>query len=610
MPKRQKHNNSPQSTPGSRKKKWRPKTQSRSSHFVTNTPVHDIPPTPLTAAPLGPPPLPDQPQIPTPEEMLHAILYKAYTFFTSPNTSGTVPSTVTAIGPPSGTEESHIPVISVARATTPLFQDVINEGSNDDSQTEKHTNSETESNNENGKDSDDDLGTDSDNHGDDSDVVEIVNTPPKVTVKDFLARFKNHRDQRQSSRDDKKQKDGEGKRIVANTKHAQDSARTLAQKNQASGKFDPLMCGPLFHGWDKAFFSATMPNALMKSLLLVVGYASFQELYIANRQTVTCTNKKRTKFSSTYLYQFHWNNDFKNYDYQTGEKTQDTIMPLYEHHTNNLKQFEFSVISGLAVNWRHSSAALHNLNAFEELQNWVMKTIVECMSLEGEWQDHLQHYHCTFALQQVIQAHHEDLHLNNSALLKMSNNQHSQKELLGFDFIMPLDLEGTVVRIQKAENSMEPLYIPFGCGLLLRGDCFRAGNYGTPNSYRLVVSFFHKHTNPAGHRIAYAKEIRRDNDFREYASPQETMLLAKRPSQINRDLSGPQLLDKNRSEFMSMVSETTSLEQVVEKFFNSNANMKSLVHTEAKLEGSYPKFFTRFPAWFPHKATTPIKSEE
>jgi hypothetical protein len=53
---------------------------------------------------------------------------------------------------------------------------------------------------------------------------------------------------------------------------------------------------------------------------------------------------------------------------------------------------------------------------------------------------------------------------------------------IGWEFYMPLTTEGMVLRVMQAEGNILPIYVPFGHALLLRGDCFRGGSYGSEGS--------------------------------------------------------------------------------------------------------------------------------
>jgi hypothetical protein len=234
---------------------------------------------------------------------------------------------------------------------------------------------------------------------------------------------------------------------------------------------------------------------------------------------------------------------------------------------------------------------------------------------------------------------HEKLNVTNPNSFKLNlhlsgaEKDHSkdvEEKDYGFEVYIPLTLEGGALCVELpqeknielpqeknmkkagrksyesnfngAQSDSTPYYIAFGTGLMVRGDCFRAGWYGDHGTKMLRVLIVSNKVPCAGPKLYINEELKNlqasDNLIQTLMlEPKFVLAAARRPTDINsteKRHSNYQALDKYKT---TMLENFNSFEY--EYIFDRNTgdgNMKANFN-KAELMDSHEDLFKTFPNW-------------
>lgn len=237
-------------------------------------------------------------------------------------------------------------------------------------------------------------------------------------------------------------------------------------------------------------------------------------------------------------------------------------------------------------------------------------------------------FDCFFSVQKVLAPFHQKLHVN----MVNTNEEQAQEygkvpdvdpkgnvsdvdpekmdpKKMSFEFIMPLSTDGMVLWIGRKMitndeiDEVIPLYIPFSCGVILRGDCYRGGSYGSKDNMFLTLTLVGKGIQwEEGLHFCQDQRVRNlDERFTSYVQPQDVMVLAKRPchlvpenplyhttSQTYDKYWRNLIMDCLDTLYAVVLDNAFGREEVVNTYYQSR-----------KVRNMFPAFFARYPDWLP-----------
>jgi hypothetical protein len=445
----------------------------------------------------------------------------------------------------------------------------------------------------------------------------------QIVVK-FLATLEKNNAKRRRARERERLSKGTVRKPKSNTNAAYAQSVSSARQAGVAGAEESETSRPLWKNSDTAFLFEGIPHLIMLNVLTSLENKLFADLMSNKAKKIPIKQKERTVSEGrARQYYFHWDLNFKRFHDITWKS------PTEPDDDQRLQKLKLTATPPIQISrkhgikWYHSEVVIPYSATYDLLFHRVCDLIAQHLELQDRCLE--KEFDCFFAIeQQGYEQRHGSLFVNNIESLKKAEKlkaggKNEDNTLIspidvGFEFIMPLCLEGMTLRIAKYVNGIcedvVPVYIPFGCGVLLRADCYRGGRYGSNNSRRLVVTLFTKNLDWYESMVFCKDEDinAKDEVFTKLAESKDAMVLALRPMDLEPEEeqyhSGSQTLAKYKTKLMENYCTSAEYKRIISNNCGDMDKYKPYQKRDTLLTTSTLKyFFDVHPKWLVETAS-------
>lgn len=454
-------------------------------------------------------------------------------------------------------------------------------------------------------------------------VNENNKSKSEIVVK-FLEKLQKDNAKTRSARERQRQNMGIARKPKSGTNTAYAQSVTAARQAGLAGAEEPETSRPLWKNCETAFLLEGIPHLIMLNILTSLENKLFENLLLKKAKKIPIKPTERTVSEGrARQYYFHWDLNFQRFHDITWKS------PTEPDDNQRLQNLELTTTPPIQISrqhgikWYHSEIVIPYHATYDFLFHRICDLIAQHLPLEKRRLE--EEFDCFFAVeQQGYEQRHGYLFVNNQESLEKAeqlkaHGKNKDNTLIspidvGFEFIMPLCLEGMTLRVAKNVNgiceNVVPVYIPFGCGLLLRADCYRGGRYGSNYARRLVVTLFTKNLDWY-ESMVFCNDTgikAKDRVFTKLANSNDAMVLALRPEYLEPEEeqyhTGAQTLAKYKKVLMENYCTSKEYIRIVSNNCGDMGRYKpyqlrtSLLETE-----SLKYFFDVHPKWIVETAS-------
>ena len=450
-------------------------------------------------------------------------------------------------------------------------------------------------------------------------------TSRNVLVRQYLEHLDKNKNSKRAQRKRDRMTTGVDKKKKSETLDAYIAHNSGARIKQLAGTHAPETSRPLWKNCETAFIVESIPTSIMMTVLTSLDNRLFKELFSAKAKKIPVKpNETSIKEGRARQYYLHWDLNFERFKEITWTEHDDGLGNLKLTATPPIQ-----ICRENGIKWFHSETCLVYTADYDNLFHRLCYFIGQHLGLDDRSLP--EEFDCFFAIEQEgHETRHGDLYVNNPESLQKGKelksggtNQDGTSISaidVGFEFIMPLSCEGMTLRVAKVVEDtcldVVPVYIPFGCGLLLRADCYRGGRYGTNGVRRLVVTLVTKQLDWY-ETMVFCKEkdiVDKDRVFTGTARSEHAMLLALRPANLEPNYeqyhTGSQTLDNYRRDLMRSCIVSGEQERIIGNNLGNLQKYKAYMEQKALMKSKQLQyFFLKHPKWIIETKTQQIQKE-
>jgi hypothetical protein len=326
---------------------------------------------------------------------------------------------------------------------------------------------------------------------------------------------------------------------------------------------------------------------------------------------------KDTEPKETTLYYFHWDQTYE--DLKSGTTSEQSEIEEREFPSCGKNYPMYPCLTSMierGIKWYHSAVLGEGMcsYAISELQERILLQMATMLAdsagmepsnvmktLRNEGSMH-------FSIEETHEACHHQLHVASSSCFEEAKATRARKPrrphlFLNYTLYIPLSQEGMVLRVGVLDDrsgmyqNVVPVYVPFGCAILLRADVIRAGSYGSKGNMRFIAHINPNNEESCGDQKWWPEfqDMVNDGNVQGFIAARDIFTVAYSPSDLNDSIPGLGSLGIGKKKLVDCA--VSGHMRTLMRQHEGNAGLKPCNSKYAQKAAEYKEFYEHNKEW-------------